>query len=440
MAQRTVAQCDGKLIGIETIFTIVDGRQINIPDKLKELRAKSRNNELFCPCGCGANLILVAGDKNLREQHFRIKEADSFQDCHMITEGRTSVDSKIVLKCWLDDNFHADDLETRVSVSAISDSTRKYEFSFISRSHKMALNYCYDRVNLSDEKLQILEENANGISIIHVVDVLNGGCKGQYPEGLMKVQNRQGYCLLLTVKESDYDKANLKAVFYEKIIDGVWEETTIADVFLKEFRVSPDGSIVFKGKGLTELLGFAKKRFSEGLDAERKRREEAEKQRAEYLLRQQQLEVERRKEEQKKRQEKTEKHRAEEAEAQRCDEEELRSIEERLNQQEKQVRDSDDNRWIRCEFCGKNAKESEFSSYGGAIGVHLNLGTCKECSDNNPAAKPLYDVNLSEKPKKVYDSTICPECGKELVKRDGRNGSFIGCSGFPKCRYSRSIK
>lgn len=438
MAQRTVAQCDGKLIGIETIFTIVDGRQINIPDKLKELRAKSRNNELFCPCGCGANLILVAGDKNLREQHFRIKEADSFQDCHMITEGRTSVDSKIVLKCWLDDNFHADDLETRVSVSAISDSTRKYEFSFLSRSYKIALNYCYDRVNLSDEKLQILEENANGISIIHVVDVLNGSCKGQYPEGLMKIQNRQGYCLLLTVKESDYDKANLKAVFYGKNIDRVWQEITIADGFLKEFRVSLDGSIVFKGKNLTELLGLAKKRFSEGLGAERKKREEAEKQRAEYLLRQQQLEVERRKEEQKKRQEKTEKHCSEKAEKQRCDEEDFKRIVERLNQQEEPVRDSDGNRWIICEYCGKIAKESEFSFYGGS--EHLNLGTCKECANCNQAVILSCNVTLSEKTKKAYDSTICPECGKELVKRNGRNGSFIGCSGFPKCRYSRSIK
>ena len=37
------------------------------------------NQDIPCPCGCGANLILVAGDKNLREQHFRINKADSFQ-------------------------------------------------------------------------------------------------------------------------------------------------------------------------------------------------------------------------------------------------------------------------------------------------------------------------------------------------------------------------
>ena len=132
MAQRTVALCDGKYIGIETIFTLIDGKQINIPEKLKELRAKSQNNELFCPCGCGKKLVLVAGDKNLREQHFRIKDGQQFENCSVITEGKTSVDSKIVLKCWLDDNLHTDDLESRVPICDIFASKRRYEFTFIS--------------------------------------------------------------------------------------------------------------------------------------------------------------------------------------------------------------------------------------------------------------------------------------------------------------------
>ena len=33
----------------------------------------------------------------------------------------------------------------------------------------------------------------------------------------------------------------------------------------------------------------------------------------------------------------------------------------------------------------------------------------------------------------------CPECGKELVVRRGRSGKFVGCSGFPECRYTRAI-
>jgi len=31
----------------------------------------------------------------------------------------------------------------------------------------------------------------------------------------------------------------------------------------------------------------------------------------------------------------------------------------------------------------------------------------------------------------------CPQCGSELVNRNGRFGPFVGCSGFPNCRYVR---
>ena len=34
---------------------------------------------------------------------------------------------------------------------------------------------------------------------------------------------------------------------------------------------------------------------------------------------------------------------------------------------------------------------------------------------------------------------LCPQCGEPLLYRHGRRGKFIGCSGFPKCRYTASI-
>jgi DNA topoisomerase-1 len=33
----------------------------------------------------------------------------------------------------------------------------------------------------------------------------------------------------------------------------------------------------------------------------------------------------------------------------------------------------------------------------------------------------------------------CPRCGNSLLTKYGRFGKFIGCSGFPECRYSRQI-
>ena len=33
----------------------------------------------------------------------------------------------------------------------------------------------------------------------------------------------------------------------------------------------------------------------------------------------------------------------------------------------------------------------------------------------------------------------CPKCGEKLVKRKGKHGEFVGCSGFPKCRHTQSL-
>lgn len=34
---------------------------------------------------------------------------------------------------------------------------------------------------------------------------------------------------------------------------------------------------------------------------------------------------------------------------------------------------------------------------------------------------------------------LCPDCKKNLVIKNGRNGKFIGCMGFPDCKYTKSI-
>lgn len=33
---------------------------------------------------------------------------------------------------------------------------------------------------------------------------------------------------------------------------------------------------------------------------------------------------------------------------------------------------------------------------------------------------------------------ICPKCGSTLVLRNGRYGPFIGCMGYPACKYTRN--
>lgn len=48
------------------------------------------------------------------------------------------------------------------------------------------------------------------------------------------------------------------------------------------------------------------------------------------------------------------------------------------------------------------------------------------------------EMNRVQKPVEELDE-VCPECGRNLVIRTGRFGRFISCSGFPECRYGRSV-
>lgn len=38
------------------------------------------------------------------------------------------------------------------------------------------------------------------------------------------------------------------------------------------------------------------------------------------------------------------------------------------------------------------------------------------------------------------DKNTCPWCGEALVEKNGKYGRFLGCSNYPKCRYTREIK
>ena len=443
MAQRTEAIYNGRSIGIESIYTVIDGKQINIPEKLNWLREKSRNGELFCPCGCGAKLILVAGDRNLREQHFRIKDSDTELECTAATEGKTSIESKIVLKCWLDDKLGTGDIDSRVPINTVDGSTdRKYEFSFLSKSRKLAVSYFHDRANITDEKLDVLDMNTQDIRIFYIADIMNGGAEGQFPEWLMKIQSRQGYCLLLSIDGIDYEEARLEAVFYDQDIDGLWCETVVTDGMLRDYSFDEDNNLLFHGERLDLSYDKAWYEFRKKQDREHDRRireqEEREAEKRKRLEEEQKLREEYERKKREREEQLIREKEAAEAEKRRAQQEFARNMAEGFEQQETPIKDPDGNRWIKCEFCGKIAMDREFSSYGGKD--HVNLGTCIECSRNNPDAIAQISIPHKEKPAKRYDPTICPECGGRLVERNGRNGRFVGCSSYPRCKYTRSIR
>ena len=44
-----------------------------------------------------------------------------------------------------------------------------------------------------------------------------------------------------------------------------------------------------------------------------------------------------------------------------------------------------------------------------------------------------------EIPPSIVDSKFCPECQQPLRTIRGRKGRFLGCSGYPGCRYTKSL-
>lgn len=53
--------------------------------------------------------------------------------------------------------------------------------------------------------------------------------------------------------------------------------------------------------------------------------------------------------------------------------------------------------------------------------------------DFEPMVKDAFDNMEKKEPEKTGE--VCPECGKDLVKRNGRYGEFIACSNYPECKY-----
>lgn len=44
-------------------------------------------------------------------------------------------------------------------------------------------------------------------------------------------------------------------------------------------------------------------------------------------------------------------------------------------------------------------------------------------------------LNIASQKVIIPTGELCPKCGEELVRRSGRYGEFVACSGYPKCKY-----
>lgn len=85
-------------------------------------------------------------------------------------------------------------------------------------------------------------------------------------------------------------------------------------------------------------------------------------------------------------------------------------------------------------------------TYSLPAGANVLKTKCEKCglpliSYGKPRQRAYLDFECANGGKKSSNDIVgkCPECGNDLIKRMGRYGEFIGCTGFPKCRFTSSI-
>jgi DNA topoisomerase-1 len=70
----------------------------------------------------------------------------------------------------------------------------------------------------------------------------------------------------------------------------------------------------------------------------------------------------------------------------------------------------------------------------GRFGPFLSCSGYPECKGIQNLDKKT-GLPLPPKPPPVDTGLVCPKCGKKnIVVREGKRGPFMSCSGFPKCR------
>jgi len=86
---------------------------------------------------------------------------------------------------------------------------------------------------------------------------------------------------------------------------------------------------------------------------------------------------------------------------------------------------------LKCAKCGGDVYVEE-GDEGGAL-------RCGRCSEVQPL------LSLEEALKKTEESgegteEVCEECGGRMIMRKGKKGLFLGCSNFPQCKTTRTLK
>ena len=87
-----------------------------------------------------------------------------------------------------------------------------------------------------------------------------------------------------------------------------------------------------------------------------------------------------------------------------------------------------------CPNCG-----GELLKRQGRFGEFIACSNYPKCKYSRNVDTSAEGASEEKAAPEVLDEK-CPQCGKNLIKRKGRYGEFIACEGYPKCKYSRKIE
>ena len=95
----------------------------------------------------------------------------------------------------------------------------------------------------------------------------------------------------------------------------------------------------------------------------------------------------------------------------------------------------------KCPVCGREMikRRGRFGEFLGCSGYSVKK------ADGTPECATIINLDkegkpLPPKPKPVQTTIKCEKCGGPMLLRNSKRGPFLGCSTFPKCRAVKSVK
>ncbi|MCY2951630.1 MAG: topoisomerase DNA-binding C4 zinc finger domain-containing protein [Planctomycetota bacterium] len=95
----------------------------------------------------------------------------------------------------------------------------------------------------------------------------------------------------------------------------------------------------------------------------------------------------------------------------------------------------------KCPVCGREMikRKGRFGEFLGCSGYSV------KDDKGNPSCSTIINLDkqgnpMPPKAKPVQTPVKCEKCGSPMLLRDSKRGPFLGCSSFPRCRALKSVK